>query len=321
MTGSMLKYQNKFAIEFAKLMQTKLPEWEKIQSEQRKDLYSLTSIGLYFAIGLFGFIPAKNEHNYDLKLHCWLAVIFFIAAIVGSINTNNKTYQSRVKRTCFRDLLGVFDKSIRYGYAALIPVNYYQTSELFPPDKVTHTQADDCFYGTFKDVDFKINELEVGYQYRTKNGWQFAPVFKGASMHFKLNKEIKSRVLILSKFSWTKVPKGYEKVTVEYEKFNKHYEVWAPKGSCGQIEARYLLNTAFLDRFMQLKTSFKVRKMCCSIYGENMLVMLSTRRDLFEFNHLFGRIDDPKQYKKLFDEFASVLSFIEVLNLTSRTKL
>jgi len=321
--SSMLKYQNKFAIEFAKLMQEKLPKWKKIQSAQRKDLYSFPTICSYLFISLLGFIPGKREYHYDLKLHCWLAVIFFIAVVIGTIKENNKHYQNSVKRTCFRDLLGVFDKSIRYGYAALISVNYYQNSDLFPPDKVTHTQADDCFYGTFKDVDFKINELEVGYQYRTKNGYQFAPVFKGASMLFKMNKCIKNRVLIISKSLINKVPKGYKKVDIEYNRFAAKYNVYVNGGDTteAQVEARYLLNTAFLDRFMQLQTSFRVRKICCSIYLDNMLVMLSTRRDLFEFNHLFGRIDDPKQYKTLFDEFASVLSFIEVLNLSSKTKL
>ena len=92
-------------------------------------------------------------------------------------------------------------------------------------------------------------------------------------------------------------------------------------GGLGQIEARYLLNTVFLDRFMQLQTSFRVSKIACSVYGENMLVMLSTNRDLFEMNHLLGKIDDIKQYKHLFEEFASVLSFMEVLNLASKTKL
>ncbi len=89
----------------------------------------------------------------------------------------------------------------------------------------------------------------------------------------------------------------------------------------GQVEARYLFNTAFLDRFMQLKTSFNVKKMSCSIYKNNVLVLLHTNKDLFEMNHLLSKIDDITQYHRLFDEFASVLSFIDVLNLASRTGL
>lgn len=89
----------------------------------------------------------------------------------------------------------------------------------------------------------------------------------------------------------------------------------------GQIEARYLLTTVFLDRFMQISTSFDIDEVQCSIFDDSMLILLSTNKDLFEMNHLFGRIDDIHQYDHLFDEFASVLSFIDVLNLASKTGL
>jgi hypothetical protein len=72
---------------------------------------------------------------------------------------------------------------------------------------------------------------------------------------------------------------------------------------------------------MQLKASFKIEKIACSIVGNDMLIMLSTNKDLFEMNHLFRKIDDTSQYQHLFDEFSSVFSFIDVLNITSKTKL
>ena len=142
-------------------------------------------------------------------------------------------------------------------------------------------------------------------------------------MHFTMQKKINAKVLIYSKSLFNKIPKGYEKVVLEYEKFNKKYDLYVQNNpdSEGQVEARYLFNTAFLDRFMQLKTSFNVKKMSCSIYKNNVLVLLHTNKDLFEMNHLLSKIDDITQYHRLFDEFASVLSFIDVLNLASRTGL
>ena len=112
----------------------------------------------------------------------------------------------------------------------------------------------------------------------------------------------------------------------EYEKFNKKYDVYVQKtqiDAVGQIEARYLFNTVFMDRFMQLHTSFRIRKMKCSICENYMLILLATNRDLFEINPIFGRIDDINQYKKLFDEISSVLLFLDVLNpsLSSKTGL
>ena len=101
------------------------------------------------------------------------------------------------------------------------------------------------------------------------------------------------------------------------------YDVYVQKSQDvnGQIEARYLFNTAFMDRFMQIAISFGVYRVQCSIFDDSMLILLSTNKDLFEMNHLFGRIDDIHQYDHLFDEFASVLSFIDVLNLASKTGL
>lgn len=143
-------------------------------------------------------------------------------------------------------------------------------------------------------------------------------------MHFSMNKKIKSRVLIMSKEIGQCTPANYEKVEFEYEKFNKKYNVYVQKTQMeagGQIEARYLLNTAFMERFMQISTSFKIDNMQCSIFGDSILILLSTNKDLFEMNHLLKKVDDINQYKTLFDEFASVLSFIDVLNLSSRTGL
>ena len=67
--------------------------------------------------------------------------------------------------------------------------------------------------------------------------------------------------------------------------------------------------------------AFKVKKFKCSVFEDEMLILLYKTKDLFEMNHLFKDVKDPAQYEKLFNEFASVLSFIDVLKLSSSTKL
>lgn len=321
MYNCMNKYRNDFAINFAKIMQEKLQKWKTFQSEERKSLYSLDSLRWYFGLALCGFIPGKKEYHYDLKLHCWIAVFFFIFSIITNIQITNKAYQKRVKCTFFNDLLKVFGDKIFFG-GKYIQNSLFNNSQLYPRDIMTR-EDDDSFFGEYNGVNFVINETDFGWNENDKHR-TYHSMFKGIAMHFTMNKEINSRVLIMSKNLFNKVPKNYEKVVVEYEKFNKKYDVWVEKNpinNSGQIEARYLLNTAFLDRFMQIQTSFRVNKMSCSVYKNDMLIMLSTKKDLFEMNHLLGKIDDIKQYNHLFEEFASVLSFIEVLNLASRTKL
>ena len=349
------KYKNDFAIKFAKIMQQQLDIWKDVQNSNRLSLLSLQSFGFYFFIAALGMVPGKNEHNYNLKFHLILAAVCFIAAVISNIHSTNKTYQDTIKATLFPELLKIFgnlqyrssssltsklnassiilddetdnaaslarkttDNNIIYD----IKSSVFQNSQLYDK-KITERTDDDAFYGTYNDVALTMVETDFGWnakdRYRT-----YHRMFKGLAMRFKMNKKIKSRVLILTKFSMTKIPKGFEKVELESVKFNKKYNVWVDSQSAkgeGQIEARYLLNTAFLERLMQIQTSFRVHQMCCSIFGNSMLVMLHTRKDLFEMNHLFGRIDDTTQYRHLFNEFASVLSFIDVLNLSSKTKL
>ena len=355
MQTCMKKYQNEFTIKFAQLMQERLAIWKEVQKHEQKSLYSWGSITTYFIVGLLGFIPGKREYNYDLEFHCWAFVVLFIIVIIGNIQTTNKTYQKAIKMTLFPELLTVFGGNIHYAksptnftnsitkkiqniqeiaktIADKADMSYFSTkAKCYISDSVfqncglydktiTQREDDDIFSGKYNDVKFVMNETDFGWNARDKYR-TYHSMFKGLAMRFTLNKEIKSRVLIVSKFSWTKIPKNYEKVELESSEFAKKFNVYVDNSEEGQVEARYLLNTAFINRFMQIRTSFRVNKMCCSVFGKDMLIMLSTKRDLFEMNHLFGKIDDINQYKHLFDEFASVLSFIEVLNLSSKTKL
>lgn len=114
---SMEKYKNDFTVRFAQLMQENLPQWKEIQEQERLSLISRSSFGVYFLLALFGFMPGKGEHNYNLKLHCCFALILFIAGIVGNIKITNKAYQNKIKKSLFPKLLKTFG-DIHYGYSA-----------------------------------------------------------------------------------------------------------------------------------------------------------------------------------------------------------
>lgn len=353
MQNNMKRYQNDFAIKFARLMEQRLVAWKQIQNSERKELYSLKSFGMYLISALIGFIPGRNEHEYHFTFHCWVALFCLIGGIITNIQLVNKGYQNKIKSTLFPELLTVFGEEIFYDRGSGIVSNtfvnnlvnfksiadfvnkdkkrknitpisnrIFEECKLYP-EKITSREDDDTFHGKYQDVEFVMDEVDFGWNSNNRHH-TYHSMFKGLAMKFDLHKSINARVLILTKHSFTKIPPNFERVNLEYEKFNKKYDVWVEKGNfagSGQIEARYLLNTVFIERLMQIQTSFKVNKMCCSVFGNTLLIMLSTNRDLFEMNHLFGRIDDTSQYSHLFEEFASVLSFIEVLNLSSKTKL
>ena len=322
MSQCMDKYKEKFAFEFAKVMQKNGQRWRTSQKTRVKNLYTkwiLIYIGGFFA----GFIPVKNEGMYyNLNFHIILSIIGFIGAILAAIFYEIYKLKEELKTDLYTNLLKAFGHDIVYDCGE-ISYSEYNNSQLF--DKpVRHISVDNRFCGIFKDSPFVITEANLNYIKTSHGKTQETRLFKGISMYFKMQKKVKSRVLIYSKSGFNKTPKGFEKVEFEYNKFNQKYDVYVQKSkdeTSGQIEARYLFNTAFMDRFMQLQTSFKIGEIKCSIFEDTMLVLLATNRDLFEINPLFKKIDDINNYQTLFDEFASVLSFLEVLNLSSKTGL
>lgn len=349
MYDSLLKYKNDFAIKFALLMQEQLKDWQDAQNVARRSLKSWSSIGTYIFTGLLGFIPGKNERHYCLKLHIIIAIAFFIGAIITNIHNTNKQYQNKIKANLFPHLLKIFGdiKYARKNYSTeltdyanltqeqietelgyiedenrLIPDSVFENCQLLPKS-ITQRDDDDIFVGKYQDVDFIMNETDFGWNSNDKYH-TYHCMFRGLAMKFKIGKVIKTRVCVYTKGSQLKAPSYFERVNLESEHFNKKYKVFVDnsyKDSRGQIEARYLLNTAFMSRLMQIQTSFKVDNICCTVYGKEMLIFLSTKRDLFEMNHLLGRVDDKSQYDTLFNEFASVFSLIDVLKLFDKTGL
>ena len=238
MPQCMEKYKNDFAIRFATVMQKRLPFWKSAQNQERWELVSLSSLGIYLVSFLLGFVPGRSEHEYNLNFHIFCSICTLIIGIISVIHSTNKNYQDKIKQTLFPDLLKVFGDEIYYGKYSILGISEmikhgkeckpsdlrilngdFLSSDLFKSKKITQREDDDCFWGRYNDIDFAINETDFGY---TTGNNKYARMFKGVAMHFKMNKKIKSRVLILSKKIGQYVPPNYEKVNVEYNKFNKN---------------------------------------------------------------------------------------------------
>ncbi len=322
------KYRLKFAYEFAKLMQENLPTWTKIQEENKRQIFTsdiLSSIvksvlvslffggALFFAIfrgGVLYFDVGDMILNYASIFAVLLFIVVFVVFYTTAIFERNKKFQKLMKEKIYPKLLKIFTPNIAYQKGDL-DISVYNATKLLDEDAATQ-ERDDFFCGEYNEIKFGVNEVELEVMHQKED----ILLFKGIALNFTLNKVINSHIHIYTKNS-KKAPKGFEKVDLEYVKFNNKYDVYVEKG--GQVEARYLLTTAFMDRFMQLEMAFPVSRLRCSVKGKDMMILLSTDNDLFEIGHIMNRIDDVSQYQNMFDEFASVLSFIDVLNLSSRT--
>ena len=84
-----------------------------------------------------------------------------------------------------------------------------------------------------------------------------------------------------------KISKKYEKpldkVNLEDPMFSKKFDVY----SSDQIEARFWVTPAFMERFQNLTTAFGTKKAKCSFYdGDKIMFAISTDKNLFEIGNI-----------------------------------
>ena len=114
--------------------------------------------------------------------------------------------------------------------------------------------------------------------------------------------------------------KSMEAVKLEDVNFDKRFNVFGTD----QVEARYLITPAFIERFLRLNTAFGTKKAKCSFYknqngDDTIMFAISTNKDLFETGNLLTPINEPKYY--FLSDFISIFDMIEFFKLNEQTKI
>lgn len=132
----------------------------------------------------------------------------------------------------------------------------------------------------------------------------------------KIGKNFKGEVIINDKIASFRP--GVEikpAVLLEATEFSKQFRVFADD----QIEARYLLTTAFIDRMLNYKNSHN-----CNIdilfsnslcKDKNIFICISGKKNFFEFSFLSNWNKDPSIFYNILSELKEILVIVEALKL------
>lgn len=124
-------------------------------------------------------------------------------------------------------------------------------------------------------------------------------------------------LLIFNKKKFTDVyNKNNKQIQLEDVKFAKKFKVFSEN----EVEARYLVTTAFMERFLNLTTSFGTKKAKCAFCDDKVMFAISTRKNLFEFGSLFKTLENPKNVE-FFNELMSILDMVDYFKLDENTRL
>lgn len=191
-----------------------------------------------------------------------------------------------------------------------------EEADLFPYDSRTNVTPDDNFDGSYRGVRVSICESQYSYTTGSGRNRRTVVIFNGAVVRLKMNKHFEGLTVIRPNW-YASLRNKLEKVELEDVDFHKKFKVF----STDQIESRYLLTTAFIERFKDIMKAFKTDRIYCSFYKDYVYIAPYTSKDLFSLAHLSKTLIDEEQYEVLFNEFASILALVDHFKLDKKLGL
>jgi hypothetical protein len=146
-------------------------------------------------------------------------------------------------------------------------------------------------------------------------------IFKGAVVCFNFDKVKEGHTIIFENDIENVLVKSmltsdFQKVELEDVEFNKVFSVY----TTNQIEARYALTTAMMERLLRLKMDFKSKYIRASFKNGKLLLAIQSDKDLFRLGTVLPR-SNKKVCDEMFTELVSILKVTDALHLNSDTGL
>ena len=194
----------------------------------------------------------------------------------------------------------------------IVDTNLLYSSNLIL-DSALVFHVDDVFEGKFKDVEFEVVELKIPSD--NKLG------FGGVLVKLDMNKRFNSNTIVYNKNSIKsqnmKFLNKLNKIKLEDGNFNNNFDTY----SDDEVEARYHLTPAFIERINNMKTSFRATNISVSFYDKYLLLAFENTGDLFSVANLNKKVDDNRQYFQMFEEILSIIKLIDHFKLNEKTRI
>lgn len=245
-----------------------------------------------------------------------LAMITFSFAVVLPFSYMRE-FSQKFKRFTVQSVIDSFG-NITYSNFSNISDEFLRKSLIINP--FNSRLDDDCFEGWYKKVFYTVAESNfIGGH--GKHTYTFSYVL----ILFKFNKPIGARTIIADIDSFNKFlmyglspeEAGLKEIKLEDVEFAKRYKAFSED----DIEGRYLITPAFMERFKQLRKIMKAPTTRCSFFDNYLLFAIPTFKNRFELANIFYTLKNPKRYLKFFQELAAIFAVIDCFKLDEKAVL
>lgn len=320
-------YEQKFEEVYASKIKPKLAALEKERIRTSRMCSACIIIVLPVVFGAILFALMGINDDYAFILFCLVSLAIVIA--VKIYNSVNKKYRCKIKSHLLPFVLSVFgDFRIDSG-AASMPLNIIQKYGLFPAARAK--VDDDHISGTYEGISVNITETRLTHSEGSKNNRRTVVDFYGLVIKLKQAKKYSGVTVVAS--SMSSCSKGLEKVELEDAEFNQIFDVYTND----QVEARYLLTTALMERMKVVCTNSGVRRISCIFINDICYLFLDykdtdassslqcqrydTEFVFFEVGGIFQPLDNKDAMKAPIMQLSHIFDIIQCLKLSQNIGL
>ncbi len=313
----------KFDDYYERILQPKLQENDKIRSRYFGMFIVLLIMAvIFYPLVLLTLITTSNDNLPDIGM-----VLVLSGGVIMVLRGPIYFYKKKAKKTIMADFANFFG-SFSYENERYLPDALLKKSELFGSYNLH--KGDDFFSGTYKDVGITISEEtlqnQTSYEVMdiSSNGSRLGhretkkkTVFQGICVLLTMNKNFKGRTVVVKDkgiFNVFKHISGLQRVKLEDMRFEDLFEVY----SSDQIEARYLLTTAFMERMLKLSELYGGKSIQFSFDDYQLLLAIPTKQDMFEACSFFRSNVNKKKVDRVFEQFYTVFSIVDILKLNQK---
>ncbi len=230
-----------------------------------------------------------------------------------------RSFESKIKSEIFSEIFKFFG-DFKYSHKGMgkSGVDLREKFGIIP--SYSSVETEDLVIGNYSDVSITFEEWKLV----RGSGKHRKTVFEGATILLGFNKNFLGKTVIrrdsgkignfASKIADSDL-KGLEKVNFEDPEFEKKFEVF----SSDQIEARYLITPAFMERLKNLTKFFNADSVIAGFSDNSLFLMFEGAENLFEVGSMFEEINLIRDSKRAVKQMNLIFELIDYLKINQRT--
>lgn len=290
-----------------------LPMLKELESERVKKYNQArfwATLIFLVALGIVIWMYTLNIEGQSLFFIGFLGVM-----IPGLVYTCfRKDFETKLKKRIMPSLMSAFGH-MNWTANRVVDPSEVQNFKIF--SYWEYMSTDDNFYGTYKGLPLNISEARLYYETRDSKGRKSThTIFKGAIITIGVAKSFVGHTIV-RKRAFLGNNKCYQEVKLEDPEFSKMFYV----DSNDQVEARYVLTTAFMERFKKIRNAFSAEHAECAFKNNKLMLALSTNKDLFALGNFKTPLTNTKPFTEFLTEIISIYEMIDMLKVTEKTGL